>query len=147
MHRSRRRPPSEWAHRAHARSGYGRRHRLGTADIAFDVATAQVPHNNVMTRVAQPGGDFASDPGCAAGHHGAHAGGPINSTSTPSGAVMTAIGTVLPTGAGTLMRRTPSSKPRAASAEECHVDLTLRGQQKESVPRCRRCSRRVLGTL
>src|SRR6202012_3933554 len=90
--------------------------------------------HDVVAGVAQPAGDFPPDTRCTAGHQSAHLGGPINSTSTPSGAVITDIGTVVPPGAGTLMRRTPSVKPKAARPDS--VASTCRCRESRKNP-CR----------
>ena len=67
------------------------RHRVGIADVAGDVAAAEIPRNDVVAGATQPVGGSAADAGGAAGHDGGHRAGPINSTRTRSGAVTTAI--------------------------------------------------------
>ena len=131
-------------------SFHRRRHRVGIADIASDVAAGlgptprrRGPRRAAVRRLPARSRTHRRSPGA----RGVHRAGPINSTSTPSGAVMTAIGTVLPAGAGTLMRRTPSVKPNAAKRGQRRVDVTLQREQEESVPRAPAPGRRVVGTL
>ena len=96
-----------------------RRHRVGIADIAGDVARRPgVPHDYVVARLAQPPATSRPIPDAP----------PVTRAVEAScrrtdqldqhavGAAMTAIATVLPPGAGMVIRRTPSAKPRCSQA-------------------------------
>src|ERR1700742_4478313 len=98
----------------------------------MDVAAVDIPDDDVGPGRAQPVDDRLADTGSAAGDYGVHAGGPITSTRTPSGAVITAIATFLPPGAGISIRRTPSSKPRPASV--ARVASTSRCRESRKKP-------------
>ncbi len=133
------------------------RHRVGIADVAIDVAVVDVPHGHglagrahlsttarpipdpppvttvLMTRLPLVPSSLV--PRCdprSCSPSDAHSGGPISSTRTPSGAVITAIATLLPPGAGISMRRTPSSKPSSASLCKRRVDIAFQRQQEEA---------------
>src|ERR1700722_9649886 len=91
------------------------RHCIGIADVAGDVAAAEIPRDDIVAGATQPVGGNAADAGGAAGDDGGHRAGPISSTRTPSGAVITAIWTCFPCGAGTTICRTPCVNPKSAS--------------------------------
>ena len=130
--------------RGRRRSLDRRRHRAGSL-----ISQSMSPPRGPTPRRRRPHCVTARRPRCrsgpTAGDDGVIAGGPISSTRTPSGAVITAIATVSPPGAGISMRRTPSSKPSSASQQR-RVDLALQRQQKEAerrtVRRRRLASRR-----
>src|SRR6185295_7655422 len=110
-----------------------RRRRLGIAYIATDVAAFEVPGHDIGAHTAQPADDRAADPGPSSGDDRDHSGGPISSTRTPSGAVITAMATVLPPGAGISMRRTPSAKP--SSANPAKVASTSHSRESRKKPK------------
>jgi hypothetical protein len=45
-----------------------RRYRVRIADVTIDVTAGLVPHHDIMTRIAQPSGDFPPDARRTAGH-------------------------------------------------------------------------------
>ena len=116
-----------------------RRHRIGIADVTVDVAALDVPHDDVVVGCAEPLDDRCADARCPAGDDGRHTGGPISSTRTPSGAVITAIATVFPPGAGISMRRprrrTPGRQGSPGSAR--HRIATTEGRNRTPADRAK----------
>ena len=159
--RCRRRPPPGWARRARARFGSiaavtasGSLMSQSMSPPDWSHTTTSWPASRNRPATSRPIPDAPPVTSAVA-----HAAGPINSTSTPSGAVITAIGTVSPAGAGIVMRRTPSVKPNAAkpaashrrhaatTAERIRAGGRSAGSARRRLPRrprVRRCRCRVL---